>query len=483
MRPAPLVPIAAGVLTAALVLVMTTPNGPALEPDSMSYLGAAQSLVRDGTLRVPCVWWNDADSTAPLTTFPPGYPVTLAGPIAAGLSPVHAARGIQAIAAGVAFGTFVALLLEVAGPWAAGLGGVLLLAMPAAVEIHLWIMSEPMFLAMMALTLAALLRRPDRPLLAGVLAFLANLVRFAGVFLVGAVMLWAIALPAGSWRVRTRRGALAALPGATLQAWWVVRGVAPHLKTYAGQGATLREGWSTVQDWLVPSVPGGPWRVALTLVVILGLAALTCRAVRSAEPGVRRLLAAVGLLSSCYVGVVIFARLHVGAEIPFDSRILGPLFMLLALGIATVVVTQAGTWPPAAKGVLGLVVVAWLVGAGRWDAGEIGTTREYGLGYESPDWQTSDVANWLRGDGTGRIAYSNDPAGVWHVTHRPVRIIPHRIDPDTLREFSARFFAVPSVLLGFDSPFAPVASPDTLARLLGLREVARFEHGAAWIKP
>jgi len=489
MRSLRFVPLAAGVVATALVLVMTTPNGPALDPDSMSYFGAAQSLVRDGALRVPWVWWDDADSTAPLVDYPLGYPVTLAGPIALGVTPVHAARWIQAVAAGVASATFVALLLDIAGPWAAGLGAILLLAMPAAVEIHLWILSEPMFLAFMALILAVMVRRPERPLLAGVLALAANLIRFAGVFLIGAVALWAVAFPAASWRERIRRGALAILPGAILQAWWVWRGVAPggsgfspfDLETYSGFGATLREGWGTVQDWLIPSLPESGWRVALTLGVLLGIAVLVWRAWRAAGSMARRLLAAVGVLAICYIGVVVFARLHVVSGIPFDARILGPLFMLLTLGFATALAIDAPVWPVAGRVLASVVLVLWLYGAVRWDAQEIGITREYGLGYESPDWQTSDVANWLRGPGAGRVAYSNDPAGVWHVTHRPVRILPTEMDADTLREFRARFFARPSVLLGYDSPFGPLVSPDTLARLLGLVQVASFEHGTAWI--
>lgn len=488
LPPIRIIPVAAGVLAAGLVLVMTTPNGPALDPDSMSYFGAAQSLVHSGTLRVPWVWWDDADSTGPLVDYPPGYPAVLAGPIALGASPVIAARWIQAIAAGVAFGTFIWLLLMTTGPWAAGLGGVLLLAMPAAVEIHLWSLSEPLFIALLSLTLASMVRRPERPGLAGTLALLANLVRFAGVFLIGAVTLWAIGLPAASWRERARRGLLAAAPGAVLQVWWVARGVAPggsgfspfDLETYAGFGATLKEGWGTIQDWLVPSLPESPWRAMLTVVVLAVLGTLIWRTIQ-AEPRVRLLLAAVGVLSCCYVGVVIFARLHVVSGVPFDMRILGPLFMLLTLAIATALATQHRSWPSSRSRIVGLVVMAWLVGAARWDAEEIRITREYGLGYESPDWQTSDVANWLRGPGAGRIAYTNDPAGVWHVTHRPVRAIPTVVDADTLRAFSALFLARPSVLLGFDSPMGPLVSPDTLARMLGLVQVAQFEHGTAWV--
>ena len=75
---------------------------PAIAPDSVSYLGAGVSLAHNGTLRVPFNDWTDADSTAALTDYAPGYPMALAIPIAAGVAPATAARWIQAVAIGAA---------------------------------------------------------------------------------------------------------------------------------------------------------------------------------------------------------------------------------------------------------------------------------------------------------------------------------------------------------------------------------------------
>ncbi|HEX5972669.1 MAG TPA: hypothetical protein VFY85_12135, partial [Gemmatimonadaceae bacterium] len=62
-----------GVLAFALVLAVTDPPGPGLDPDALSYMGAAESLVARGTYRIPTAPWTSADSTSPLAHFPPGF--------------------------------------------------------------------------------------------------------------------------------------------------------------------------------------------------------------------------------------------------------------------------------------------------------------------------------------------------------------------------------------------------------------------------
>ncbi|MFI5236149.1 MAG: hypothetical protein ACHQXA_10595, partial [Gemmatimonadales bacterium] len=96
-----ILPPIAGLVAGLLAFAITGPGGPALAPDSMSYLGAAQSLAQHRTLRVPLSDWNDADSTAALTDYAPGFPIVLAAPIALGAPPVPAARYVQALAAGL----------------------------------------------------------------------------------------------------------------------------------------------------------------------------------------------------------------------------------------------------------------------------------------------------------------------------------------------------------------------------------------------
>ena len=47
-------------------MVITDPVGPGLDPDAMSYMGAAESVAERGIYQIPAAKWTSADSTAPL---------------------------------------------------------------------------------------------------------------------------------------------------------------------------------------------------------------------------------------------------------------------------------------------------------------------------------------------------------------------------------------------------------------------------------
>ena len=475
---------AAGPLAAALVLGITTPRGPAIGPDSTWYLASAQSLAQTGTLRVPFSDWNDADSTAPLTDYASGYPLVLATPIALGAAPVQAARWVDALSAGAAVAIAADLLFELAGVWGAALVTLLLIAMPAMTEIQLWVLSEPLFIVILMATVLALIRRPDRSWLHGILAALANLVRFAGVFLVGAVSLWALARP-GTWRQRLLRLAGAALPGTALQLWWRMHDLDPgggvRPETFSGVGDAIRQGIATLGEWFTPGMPDGIARIAIAVALIVVLKLLAWRLLLSKDARGRRLLIVTSLLAVSYFGMLFFARLRVVADVPFDDRILGPIFATLTLAIAAPIALRWPHWSRLTRSISVLVILAW-AGMAIWrNAGSIAIARAYGLGYESPDWRQSDVANWLRGPGRAYTIYTTDPAGVWTVTGRNTRILPSSLAADTVKAFGARFQSRPSALVEYDEEFDAVAPPSDFVTSLHLRSAAHFEHGTVWI--
>ena len=475
---------AAGLLAAALVLGITTPRGPAVGPDSTWYLASAQSLVQTGTVRVPFSEWNDADSTAPLTDYASGYPLTLAVPIALGAAPVQAARWVDALSAGGAAAIAADLLFELAGVWGAALVTLLLVAMPAMTEIHLWTLSEPLFILILMAAVLALTRRPDTAWLHGILAALANLARFAGVFLVGAVSLWALARP-GTWRQRLLRLAGAALPGAVLQLWWRMYDLDPgggvRPETFSGVGDAIRQGITTIGEWFTPGMPDGIPRIVIAVAMIVALKLLGWRLLLAKDAPGRRLLIVAGLLAVSYLGMLFFARLRVVADVPFDDRILGPIFAVLTLAIAAPIALRWPHWSRVTRAAAVLVILAWAAAATWRNAGSIAIARAYGLGYESPDWQQSAVAEWLRGPGRNYTIYTTDPAGVWTVTGRDTRILPSSLAADTVKAFAARFRSRPSALIEYDEEFDAVAPPSDFVTTLGLRSAAHFEHGTVWI--
>ena len=476
MRPLRSLPWAAGILAGFGVLFVTAPRGPGRTPDGMSYLGAAQSLVSSGTLREPFADWNASDSTSPLADYPAGFSLALALPVAAGAPPAQAARWVEALGLAGAVGIAVALLQAVAGAEAALAGAALLLLMPALTDLSLWILSEPLFLLAVAATLAMMVRQPERPGRAGVLAAVANLVRYAGVFLVAGAGVWAVAQPAPP-RLRAWRGLKAVLPGALLHLYWAVAGISPGggvtTSPFGGLGSALREGWATGLDWLVPGVSG--WLAGVLGAGLIAVIGWTGGQVARRGTAVqRRLLLAGAGLSAIYAGTVGFARLFVIPDVPFDTRILSPLFFLLVVCLAAVAPRRPGAV---------VILVVWCVMAARRDVGTVRNAWAGGLGYEAAEWQESPVAGWLRGAGRSRSLYTTDPAGVWYLVGRPSRLLPATLDPDSVRAFGSRFAATPSALVAFDENFAGSVSGDSLALDLHLVPVARFAHGTVWVAP
>jgi len=158
--------LALGAAAFALVFVITSGAGPGLDPDAMAYLGATTSLVQHGTLRVPSNQWDAPDSTSALTTWPPAFSIAMAVPRALGADPLLSARIVNALAAFVTAAVLFLLFESAAGTIAAIAGVLVVLVTTSFVGVHLSVLSEPLFLASLVLTLwamvSALRRLPPR---------------------------------------------------------------------------------------------------------------------------------------------------------------------------------------------------------------------------------------------------------------------------------------------------------------------------------
>jgi hypothetical protein len=217
--------------------------------------------------------------------------------------------------------------------------------------------------------------------------------------------------------------------------------------------------------------------IAVALLLLLGV--VWWRAFRTASTRTRRLLLASALLAALYCGTVGFARLYVIPDVPFDSRILLPLFFILSVAAAVAL----GGVSRRVQVVAITVVAGWCALAATRDVRVAANAQRWGLGYETAEWQESPLADWLRGPGQTRALYTTDPAGVWYLTGRPSRLLPDTLDPDSVRAFRARFESRPSALVAFDTPFDVMAPADSVVQALSLTPVARFAHGVVWAKP
>jgi len=217
-----------GGVAALVVAIGTGPPGPGLDPDAQSYVGAAASLVRLGSYRVPTSGWAAMDTTEPLTHFPPGLSTAIAAPMLLGVPALQAGRLILVVAAFVTWAGLVAFLARVAGlPTAVGVGAAALCT-PALVNVHLSILSEPPFLSALVGVLAGMWamsrsRRSSATLWTGLACGVSVMLRYAGFSLTLAAAGWALMGPGrreeAVWP-RVRRAALVAAPSILMVAMW-----------------------------------------------------------------------------------------------------------------------------------------------------------------------------------------------------------------------------------------------------------------------
>ena len=503
--------VAAALAIAAFILVLAATDlpGPGLDPDAMAYMGAAESVAARGEYRVPSAPWWSADSTAALAHFPPAFPTVLALPVRLGMAPPQAARLVEALAAAVTVLTVVLLVSEAATLLAGGLLAVALFAMAAMHEVHVSVLSEPLFLACTALTVAAMTRRRRRPLVVGVIAAAGVLTRYAGLALVGAAAIAAYVEP-GSLRERARRLVLTLLPTVVLQGAWIARtqllggpATIRQFALYGGFGTTLDQGGRTLRDWIVPdpgapenAMPGRALLAAMAILVLITLVAMGARriavarttasgAARIRDEAAARLLAACALIGGCYLAVLVVSRLLADPAIPFDARILSPFLLLASVAVA---VSLAAWWRPpdaaAARRGHGLARAAvagalgvWLVASAAVTRGQWRQALAWGSDFAGEQWRDSELLLWARLDGARVPLFSNGPSAVWFHLHRPARAVPRRADAAALAAFADTLRVRGGRVLAFDVSDPGYATRTALERAPGLRVVEQLSDG------
>jgi hypothetical protein len=513
----PILGVIAGAAAAIVALAITRAPGPGLSPDSASYVSAAEFVARGQGYRISIAPWHSPDSTAPLAHFPPGYPTAIALPLSLGLPPLQSARWVNATAAFLDLALVVEMVALAAGEVAAVLLAIALLVMPAFLEVHLDVLSEPLFLACLAATLAAMFGAaramdPRRRLVwffaSGCAAAAAVMVRYAGAAVCAAACLWALLLP-GALRDRLRRAALTVAPSVLFTAAWVIRthlagGVHTirRIGAYGDFWGTLREGVATIVRWLVPlssdeTLPARGWialivLAALTLVIGRGGAVVRrLTTERSSTPPPRSrhehgvaaatLLAAASLLSLCYAIVLVLSRLLADPDIPFDERILSPLFVLAAIIAA---VTLRYWWRMSRKlpRVLGAVLVlAWLAASYHVTSDEIEYDLDVGHDLAEVPWRTSPLLAWTKTKPAAEPLYSNWPAAIVLHLHRSAHELPEDSSATTLRALAEILRANHGVVLSFDTPSPATIDGRVLIRAPGFRRVAQLPDGSVFV--
>jgi hypothetical protein len=427
------------------------------------------SFARTGAYRVPSSGWAAIDTTDVLAHFPPGLPTAIAGGVALGVAPIQSARLVMAVAAFVT-ATVIALLL---GSEALGLLGVAVVFLtPAVVDVHLSVLSEPLFLAILVSVLALMPRAGWTSRVAlGLLGAAAVMVRYVGAGVVGAMALWVIGQPGVPWRIRLRDLVLVTVPAAVVFRIWTSRHAEiRRIASYGNFYATLRSGANTVGDWLAPGITAPALRWVIAIVIALLVALAIARAWRT-----RPIIVAATLLGVCLIALTVVSRLFADPNIPFDERILAPLFVLAELAVVAAL-DQA---PRITKLLLG----AWLVASAVVSIGAAQFALEDGNDFASADWRYSPTVAWVRDSASGRTIYTNWPVALYFHAGRSSHGLPPVLEPLTLRRFGDRLARTRGLMVAFDIASPDAAPPDSIAERLRLRPVARLGDGTVWELP
>lgn len=484
-----------GALAFALVMLGTRPPGPGLYGDSAGYMGAAESLARHGTLRIPFAPYASTDSTSALAQWPPGFPVLIAAPmVASGASAITSARLIVAASAAATVMLIVALVGSTFG-FAWGLVATLVVALSASVvAVHLDALSEPPFITAIVATLWLMTRRPGQPLWYGTAGAVAVLLRYVGLGVVAACALWAALQPAASLGARIRRGIVAALPGVIVYVAWsavvhATGGTVRRLHFDHYPVMTVRQFLGATLSWLGPDPVGvtvGAARVpraGLKVVLVIGVVWVIVRAW-----GQSALVRASVIVGAGCAGLLLVAQL-LQANVEFSDRMFSPVHAALDIGIVAAV---ASWWPWSRRHLIALAAIGvWGLVSVRAVAALVHIARTEGFYHAKLDVVNSRLWTWVRDSATSQpvALYSNDVADVYFATHRPSRSMPWIVDADTARALATALGRHPSLIIwanGYtESVIFPelrsiAATPEGLEASLRVKRRAVFPEGVVW---
>ena len=423
-----------------LLILYATRWGPWAYSDSVEFLGAARNLAAGRGLGL----YSPTGRFMSLELHPPLYPLLLAGGIELGLDVVQAARWIAAA-------LFAVVLMEI-GLAAWGVSRSLLLSLTIAaivlvsarwVDLFSGAMTEPLFLVLVVASLCALVMaaRSDHRgwiLLAGILAGMSILTRFAGMAVLGAGVAFLLLFRSGRASRRLIDVGLFLLLGAAPLTIWMATFPSEGGSSLGVRLPEWREAWqglapvrvelaSTLWGWVpvAGSLPDLPyrWQLAVGLAVIgagLGLFAAAVAHRKRMERGTLAESAAgsafvlLGLFVAAYVAVVALAYVSRDIRLDLIGRTLLPISLGLSAAALCLVWFATETWGGRRWAVLVLAAAGLvLVIEGAAPTLELAISlHEKGRGYTSAGWHDSGVIRGLAELDPELVVVTNEPAAI-----------------------------------------------------------------------
>ena len=427
------VAILAVVAAAAGVGLMVALRAIIFTPDSIPYIATARDIAAGRGITLPYGSISPAGVGAPVGHWPPGYPLLLSVEGHAMLTWARA-LGIAFLTANVFLFGMLALRLGVKRSLAIV---VALVFAGAAFQIHGTAESEPLFLFLLLVGLHGLVTFFERRTLLslGVVAValgLATVTRYAGeAFIIGGVLAILFLLE-GPIRERLVYGAaLGVVANIPLGIWVLSIQHAPRSAAIHHPGLTeLKEALYTISSFIVPVAVPTIVRVLLVMVIVLALVVLVMAGQQSrplSEMGEERIDAMLVLLAVVYLVFVLVSRTFFDSQIPFDTRLFFPAFILVLLWGARAW-SKAVAWSTVFRSpwatVIGVSLIASVLLASVWTA--VDTARHtQNKTFAFAMWRDDGLIRAVNALPRDTIVYSNGPDVMYYLTGRPIHALPY----------------------------------------------------------
>lgn len=428
--------------------------------DSYYYLSAADNFLSgNGMTR-----FNADGNLIPIIHYPPAYPIILAvtnfifsGDVLMGARILAVVFwGINIIIIGWLIFAFTESVL------AAVLGSVGLLLSPFSLEVHLMAMTEPMFLAIILLTLYLLSRYLQFPstknlVISGVFAGLSFLVRYSGAYtiVVGLVVILILRNKKMSQKLKeaTYFGLTSVL---VILPWlirnWVLTGNFTNRSPvfHIPNTEKLMDGIYIASTWISPTlIPGvfATGRIALMrlmFVVVAIIVGIIVWAMRSKgtpnkliyENREFRFVAILSISIIVYLLSLLVSLSFFDASTSMDNRILSPLYVV-GITLGMIVIWQGYAVSSSRILSLAVLVVGVLfLSHNNFDRYQLELERMYnkGKGFTGREWQNSETIAEIRQLPSYLVYYSNEPTSLFFLANRLSYAIPENIDPVKVEE-------------------------------------------------
>jgi len=441
-----------GLAGSGLLWYATQPWGIGVGYDSFYYITSARNLISGqglGTIDVD-------GSIIPLTKFPPLYPLILATlSFTSGLGIIDVARLINIILYGTNVFLVGWLIYYFTKSYIAGtLGSVLFLSSQILMRIHLMVMTEPIFIPQVLLTIFSfslfVFQRKKRYLiLAAVLSTLGFLTRYIGLTLIGFGAFSLLLSGKQPFKNKLKHTTLYILICALVGVPWMVRNwvisgspTDRKLAIHLPQVEKIVSGMEEISTWLISSKVNTNIRILFFCMFIISILTATLWWWNKAKENQKiNSFEQESLVFSimCWGYIIIyiiflFISLSLfDASTPINSRILSPVFVVgiilsilliwrglqklesLALSLPIIIIVLA----------IGLVVYNNF----NLERMVVWKHRHRGIGFTGHDWQTSETIEVIEGLKPEGVIYTNESFPVFFLTGRLTLPVPLKYDP------------------------------------------------------